>query len=80
MATNGDDGSESELTELQAKVKALKKKLKTCKSELHRLQKKLSKTEHQHKNTERYNEDLRKQVLPFKHRWFETMTMTFNYS
>ncbi|XP_023678692.1 angiogenic factor with G patch and FHA domains 1 isoform X1 [Paramormyrops kingsleyae] len=62
MATNGDDGSESELTELQAKVKALKKKLKTCKSELHRLQKKLSKTEHQHKNTERYNEDLRKQV------------------
>ncbi|XP_048875028.1 angiogenic factor with G patch and FHA domains 1 isoform X2 [Brienomyrus brachyistius] len=62
MATNGDDESESELTELRAKVKALKKKLKTCKSELHRLQKKLSKTEHQHKNTERYNEDLRKQV------------------
>ncbi|MBN3322739.1 AGGF1 factor, partial [Atractosteus spatula] len=62
MAANGEQGSETELSELRQKVETLEEELKSCKTELRKLQKQLNQTERLYKTTESYNNDLRKQV------------------
>ncbi|XP_015220504.1 angiogenic factor with G patch and FHA domains 1 isoform X2 [Lepisosteus oculatus] len=62
MAANGEQGSETELSELRQKVETLEEELKSCKTELRKLQKQLNQTERLYKTTESYNDDLRKQV------------------